>query len=105
MEIAQVVKLLNVVLPLALDRGGSDGQQLVGGLAHGRYDNHGPLVHARFHDRGDAADRGGGFDGGSAEFHDDHQSSRPSEYISSALRTAAPAAPRTVLWPRATNFQ
>ena len=39
-----------------------------------------------------------------AEFHHDHQSSIPSECISSALSTAAPAAPRMVLWPSATNL-
>ena len=38
-----------------------------------------------------------------AEFHDDHQSI-PSECMSSALSTAAPAAPRMVLWPIATNL-
>ena len=44
-----------------------------------------------------------------AELHHDQagppQSSRPSACISSAFRTDAPAAPRTVLWPSATNFQ
>ena len=44
------------------------------------------------------------FDGRAAELHDDHQSSSPSEYISSAFRTAAPAAPRMVLWPSAMNL-
>ena len=59
---------------------------------------------ARADDAGDTLDGGGGFDGGAAKFHDDHQSSIPSEYISSAFSTAAPAAPRTVLWPQATNL-
>ena len=64
----------------------------------------GRLRFARFDDAGDAFDGGGGFDRSAAEFHDDHQSSIPSECISSALSTAAPAAPRMVLWPRATNL-
>ena len=82
-----------------------DGQQLVGGLAHGGNHHDGMAVHPRLHDAGDAFDGGGGFHRGAAEFHDDHdQSSSPSECISSAFSTAAPAAPRTVLWPSATNF-
>ena len=59
---------------------------------------------ARLHDAGDAFDGGGRFHRRAAEFHDDHQSSIPSECISSAFSTAAPAAPRTVLWPSATNL-
>ena len=41
-EIAQVVKLADVFLALAADGRGGDGQQLVGGLAHGRDHHHGP---------------------------------------------------------------
>src|ERR1022692_97896 len=103
-KIAQVVELADVILALAGDGGGCDRQQLIRGLAHGGDHHDGMLPDARFHDGSDAADGGGGFDGGSAKLHDDHQSSNPSEYISSALRTAAPAAPRTVLCPRATNL-
>ena len=104
MVIAQVVKLPDVVLALAGDRRRGDGQQLVGGLDHGRDHHDGLLPNSRFDNRGDPSDGGGGFDRGPAEFHDDHQSSSPSEYISSALSTAAPAAPRTVLCPNATNL-
>ena len=104
MEIAQVVDLPDVFLALAVDGGGGDGQQLVGGLAHGRNHHHGPALRARFDDAGDAFDGGGRFHRRAAEFHDDHQSSIPSECISSAFSTAAPAAPRTVLWPSATNL-
>ena len=56
------------------------------------------------HDAGDAFDGGGRFDRRAAELHDDHQSSIPSECISSAFSTAAPAAPRMVLWLSATNL-
>src|SRR6266446_9820889 len=104
MEGPQIVKLREIILTLAADGRRRDGQQLVSGLAHGRHHHYWLLFRAGFHDRGDASDGAGGFDGRAAEFHDDHQSSNPSEYISSALRTAAPAAPRTVLWPRATNL-
>src|SRR2546422_7672533 len=103
MEAPQIVKLREIFLALAADSR-RDGQQLVSGLAHGRHHHHGLLFRAGFHDGGDASDGAGGFDGRAAEFHDDHQSSNPSEYISSALSTAAPAAPRTVLCPRATNL-
>ena len=41
MEIAQVVDLADVFLALAGDGGGGDGQQLVGGLAHGGDHHHG----------------------------------------------------------------
>src|SRR5881227_390094 len=104
MEVAEIVELPDVILALPLDRRRCDGQQLVRGLPHRRDHHHGLLLDARVHDGCNASDSGCGFDGGAAEFHDDHQSSSPSEYISSALSTAAPAAPRTVLWPRATNL-
>ena len=97
MIVAQIVKLPDVILAPAGNRGLGDSQQLVGRLAHGRNHDDGLLVHARFDNRSHASDGDGGFDRGPAEFHDDHQSSKPSEYISSALSTAAPAAPRTVL--------
>ena len=70
-----------------------DGQQLVGGLAHGGNHHHGPAIETALDDAGDALDGFGGFDGGAAELHHDHQSSSPSECISSAFNTAAPAAP------------
>ena len=47
MEIAQIVHLADVILALAVDSGGRDGQQLVGGLAHRRHDHHGLLRRAR----------------------------------------------------------
>src|ERR1017187_5108682 len=103
-EIAQVVDLADVFLARAIDGGRGDGQQLVGGFAHGRNDDHWPAVGAGFDDRGDALDGGRRFHRRAAEFHDDHQSSIPSECISSALSPAAPAAPRTVLWASATNL-
>src|SRR5262245_47623655 len=98
------MKLRYVIVALAGDGGRRDGQELIGGLAHCRDDHDRLLFRAYLHDRSDARDSGGGFDGGPAEFHDDHQSSNPSEYISSALSTAAPAAPRTVLCPKAINL-
>src|SRR5438105_4186209 len=104
MIIAEIVKLRDVILAIAGNGGRRDGQQLVRGLAHGGNHDDRMLLGARFHDGGDASDGGGGFDGGTAEFHDDHQSSSPSEYISSALSTAAPAAPRTVLCAKAMNL-
>ena len=103
-EIAQIVDLADVFFARAANGRGGDGQQLVGGLAHGRNHHYRPAVGAGFDDRRDALDGGRGFHRRAAEFHDDHQSSIPSECISSALSTAAPAAPRTVLWPSATNL-
>src|SRR5581483_7079221 len=102
--IAQVVNLADVFLALAVDGGLGDGEELVGGLPHGGDDHDGAAMLDGFDDAGDAFDGDGGLDGGAAEFHDDHQSSIPSECMSSALSTAAPAAPRMVLWPRATNL-
>ena len=60
----------------------------------------------RLDDGGNARDSFLRFDGGSAEFHYDHQSlvRKPSDAMSSAFSTAAPAAPRIVLWPQATNL-
>ena len=96
-EVAEVVQLADVVVALAGDGGLGDGEELVGGLAHRGDDYDGMEIGAGFDDGCDALDGGGGFDGRTAEFHYDHQSSSPSECISSALRTAAPAAPRIVL--------
>src|SRR5947209_19526449 len=98
-------------------------EQVVGGLAHGGHHYDRPAVQPALHNSGDALDGRGGLDRGTAEFHDDHdwavmfgrsrsresarsihQSSSPSEYISSAFKTAAPAAPRMVLWPKAMNL-
>src|SRR5579885_105120 len=104
-EIPQFMDLADVFLALAFNGCVGDGQQLVGGLAHGRNHHHRPARQPGPHDPGDPFDRGGRLHRGAAELHHDHQSSIPSEYISSALSTAAPAAPRTVLWPSATNFQ
>ena len=70
--VAQVVKLADVFLALALDGGGGDGEQLVGGLAHGGDHHDGAARLARLDDAGDALDGGGGLDGGAAELHDDH---------------------------------
>ena len=56
------------------------------------------------HNVRDALDRLRRFDGRPAEFHHDHRSRYPSAFISSAFSTAAPAAPRTVLWPSAMNL-
>ena len=53
-----------------------DGQQSVGGLAHGRDDHDGLAVDARLDDAGDALDGFGRFDGGAAEFHYDHRAIR-----------------------------
>ena len=64
----------------------------------------GRRVLAGAHNAGDAFDGGGALHRGAAELHDDHQSSIPSECISSAFRQAAPAAPRMVLWLSTTNF-
>ena len=54
-------------------------------------------------DADDAGHRLGVGDRRAAELHDDVHSS-PSRCISSAFRIAAPAAPRIVLWPSATNL-
>ncbi len=104
MKIAQIVEQRESGVAMAGDGGAGDFEQLVGGFAHRGDDDDGMAGEAGFDDGGDAFDGGGGLDGGAAELHDDHRSSRPSESMSSALRTAAPAAPRTVLWPRATNL-
>src|ERR1035438_5323765 len=72
-------------------------RQLVGGLTHGRNADVRPAAGAGFDDRPSALDGGRRFHRRAAEFHDDHQSSIPSECISSAFSTAAPAAPRTVV--------
>src|SRR5512132_122823 len=97
MEIPQVVELLDVIGALAFDRCVRNREQLVGGLPHRGDDHHGTLGFARADDAGDALNCSGGLDRGPAELHDNHQSSIPSECISSAFSTAAPAAPRIVL--------
>ena len=104
MKIAEIVDLLEILLALALDGRGRDRQQFVGGLAHGGDHHHGAALFASLDNPGNAFDGGGGLHRGAAEFHDDHQSSIPSECISSAFRTAAPAAPRIVLWESTTNL-
>src|ERR1700733_3834840 len=58
-------------------------------------------IDAGSHDPGNTLEGNSRFDGRAAEFHDDHATQL---CISSALSTAAPAAPRMVLWLRATNF-
>ena len=59
MEVAKVVELADVFLAVARDGGGCDGEQLIGGLAHGRHHNDGATALARLHDSGDALDGGG----------------------------------------------
>src|SRR5260370_39788578 len=105
MVVAQVVKLADVLLALAPDGSGGDREQLVGGLPHGGNYDHGPTRFAGAHDAGNTLDGSGGLHGAAAELHDDHQSSIPSECISSAFSTAAPAAPRMVLWLSTTNLK
>src|SRR6266851_9298565 len=104
MIIAQVVDLAKIIFTMAANGCRGDGQQSIGGLAHRRYYNYGPTIPPFPHDGRDPLDGGGGFDRRATEFHHDHQSSSPSECISSALSTAAPAAPRIVLWVSATNL-
>src|SRR5947208_824363 len=104
MKIAKVMKLADVIITFTGDRGVSNGKKFVRGLAHRRHDHDRLPVHSRLHNGSDALNRGGGLDRGSAELHYDHASS-PSDWSSSALSTAAPAAPRIVLCPSATNFQ
>src|SRR5438270_6910203 len=104
MIVAQIMQLPYVVLALALDGGIRDGEEFVSGLSHGGDHHHRPAVLTRLDDPGHAFDGGGTLHGGAAEFHHDHQSSIPSECISSAFRTAAPAAPRMVLWLSTTNL-
>src|SRR5580704_142301 len=103
-EIAQVDKFTECSLPMPAHREIRDLEQSVGGLAHGGNHHHWLAVQPGLYDPGYALQSRRGFDGRAAEFHDDHQSSSPSEYISSAFNTAAPAAPRTVLWPIAMNL-
>jgi hypothetical protein len=72
-EIAQIVKLANEFVALAGNGGGSDGEELVGGLAHGGNHHHGALLRARFDYARDALDGGGRFHRRAAEFHHDHE--------------------------------
>src|SRR5262249_32812713 len=104
MEVAEVVELLDVIGAPAVNGGGGDGEELIGGPPHGGCHYHRAMRFARADDAGDALDSGSALDGGAAELHHDHQSSIPSECISSAFKTAAPAAPRMVLWLRTTNL-
>ena len=117
---------------IAEARGGGGGEQLVGDAGHGGDDDGGVLAAAAAagDDGGGALDGAGVLDRGAAELHDDEvwaggaggviggdhavtavARGMPSlvEFAerarSSALRTAAPAAPRMVLWERTTNFQ
>ena len=82
--------------------------QSIGHLGHRGHDDHrrssaGMLLELRLDDLDDAGHRVGIRDRGAAELHDDvHR--KPSRCMSSAFRTAAPAAPRIVLWPSATNL-
>ncbi len=72
MKITQRDELAKRFVTLAADREICDLEQAVGGFAH-RGDNHnGPPVEPGFHDSSNALDGLGRFDGGTAEFHDDH---------------------------------
>jgi hypothetical protein len=104
-EIAQDFCRL-VALPLAGQPPGLD--KAIGDLGHRRHDDDRRLVggirgELLADDVDDPVHRLRVGDRGAAEFHDDVHSS-PSRCISSALRMAAPAAPRIVLWPSATNL-
>ena len=83
--------------------------QPIGHLRHRRHDDDrracrlGNRAMLSAHDGDHARHRVGVGDRRAAELHDDVHSS-PSRCISSALRIAAPAAPRIVLWPSATNL-
>src|SRR5690242_38164 len=104
MIVAQVVKLPDVVAAFPANGGAGDRQELVGGFAHGGNHHYRPPGFAPFDNTGDTLDGGGRLDRGAAELHHHHQSSIPSECISSAFNTAAPAAPRMVLWVSTTNL-
>src|SRR5579871_1125598 len=104
MVIAQGQQLAQRIVTFSAYRKIGNFEQTVRGFPHGGNHNHRLSVEAGFDDAGYSFERRRGFDGRAAEFHDDHQSSNPSEYINSAFRTAAPAAPRTVLWPSAMNL-
>src|SRR3954452_6284237 len=104
MVVAEIVDLPDVFVARAADRGIGNGQELVGGLAHGGNDYYRMPLLAGLDDTGDALNRGGTLYRAAAELHHDHQSSIPSECISSAFNTAAPAAPRMVLWLSTTNL-
>ena len=60
-------------LALAFSGGAGHGQQRVGDFGHGADHDDGLLRQAAFDDGGDAVDGLGVFDGGAAEFHDDHR--------------------------------
>ena len=108
MPFEQVVEELRGFFPGALRGETRRFDQTIGDLRHRRDDDHrrrrrrapGQMV---AHDRDHAVHRLRIGDRGAAELHDDVHS-RPSRCISSAFRIAAPAAPRMVLWPSATNL-
>src|ERR1700691_1623075 len=104
MKLAQLAELLERRLKLARRGSVSHRQQLVGGFSHRRNHNDRTPVQPLADNARDAPDGLRRFDGRSAELHHDHQSRYPSAFITSAFSTAAPAAPRTVLWPSATNL-
>ena len=60
MVVAEIVKLGDVFLALPPNRGGRDGQQLIGGLPHGGNHHHGTPLFAGAHDAGNTLDGGGG---------------------------------------------
>jgi hypothetical protein len=72
MKITQRDQLAQRFVTLAADRAIGDFEQPIGRFAHGRDNYNGPPVEPRFYDSGNALDGLGRFDGGSAEFHDDH---------------------------------
>src|SRR5712692_6038549 len=98
----QLAELLERLLLAAPGRLGANGEQPVRSLPHRRDHHHRPAVQPGAYDRRHAFDGRRRLQRRAAELHDDHQSRNPSEYISSALSTAAPAAPRMALWPSAT---
>src|SRR5580700_3945107 len=104
MVIAQVHQFAQSLVPLAGNRQISNLQQAISGLSHCGNHHHRLAIQPGADDSNDALDRFAGLDRGPPEFHDYHQSSSPSEYMSSALSTAAPAAPRMVLCPSAMNL-
>src|SRR5260370_22458055 len=79
------------------------GHQLVRDFGHGADHDDGLLGKTAAHDFTNAFHGGGILDRGTAKFHDDHR--YPCALSSSALSSAAPAAPRMVLCERTVNFQ
>jgi len=91
MEIAQIVNLLDVIRSPPFNGRGRDGQQLVGGLPHGRNHHHRPPSLARPHDGGHALDGGRRFHRRPAEFHHNHRSACPACH---PIRAATLSEPR-----------